>query len=77
MGKEILRELGKRLKFDQTNKWRKHKIKICPWEWDAKNIWNFEIQMDYLIPTRKPDLQEKKNLPSTAFCRSSRPQNED
>ena len=44
---------------------------IRPGEWDTKNvIWDFEIQMDYLTPLRRPDLvkinnkNEKKREPT-------------
>ena len=44
--------------------------------------WDFEIQMDHLIPARKPDLvvinQKKKKevVHSNGFCNASRPQSE-
>ena len=41
-------------------------------------IWDFEIQADHLIQTRKSDhWQEKKEvLPSSGLCRSGGPQSE-
>ena len=38
-------------------------------------LWDFEIQMDLLIPDRKPDQvlidKKKEKLPSHGFCDSS------
>ena len=44
-------------------------------------LWYFEIQMDHLIPARRPDLvviNNNKNdiLPSSEICRFGRPQSE-
>ena len=54
-----------------------------------KILWDFEIQTDHLIPTRKPDLvqinkkkkkekerkkERKKDTPSTGFCHFGWPQ---
>ena len=43
-----------------------------------KILWDFEIQTDHLISTRRPDLvlinKERENLPSSGFCHSSGPQ---
>ena len=30
--------------------------KICPGEWDAQILWDFQIQIDHLILARRPDL---------------------
>ena len=42
-----------------------------------KLLWDFEIQTDHLISTRRPrpsdNQQKKKNLPNCKLCRPSRP----
>ena len=49
VGKVIDWELYKKFKFDHTNKWYMHNE-------THKLLWDFEIQMDYLISARQPDL---------------------
>ena len=44
-----------------------------------KMLWSFEIQTDYQISARWPDLvivEKKENLLISGFCRSSRPQSQ-
>ena len=48
-------ELCKILKFDQIKKWYMHKSESVREKETYKILWNFEIQTDYLIPTRKTD----------------------
>ena len=62
-------ELCKKLKFDLTTK--------CEWH----ILWEFEIQTDHLIPTRRPDLviiskTKKKNQLNSELCRPGGPQSE-
>ena len=56
VGKVIYWELGKKLKFDHTNKWYMHDP-ISVLENDKqKLLWDFDIQTDHLISARRPDL---------------------
>ena len=52
----------KKFKFDYTNKWYMH-ISVLE-NATHKLLWDFNIQMDHLIPARRPDLiinkKEKK-----------------
>ena len=48
VGKVIHWEMYKKFKFDHTNKWYMHN--------PAPVLWDFNIQTDHLIPTRRPDL---------------------
>ena len=48
-------ELCKRSKLDHTTKWYMHKPESIPKKWDTKIPWDFEIQMDHLIPVRRPN----------------------
>ena len=57
VGKMIHWESCKKFKFDQTNKRYLHNPKSVLENETYKIIWNFEIQMDYLISARRPDLQ--------------------
>ena len=47
----------------------------CP----RKLLWDFNIQMDHLIPARRPDLiiitKKNENLQNCQFCCPGRPQN--
>ena len=46
-GEVIHRELCKKLKLDHTTKWYMHKPESTL---ENKILWDFEIQMDHLIP---------------------------
>ena len=56
------RELCKKIKFDQTAKWYMYKQESVPENETYKILWDFEMQTDLQIPTRRPDLMimEKK-----------------
>ena len=56
VGKVIHWELCKKLKFDQTTKWHMHKPESTLENEMHKILWDFEIQMDHLIPIRRLDL---------------------
>ena len=51
-------------------------------EWDAKILWDFEIQTDHLIPVKRPDLviinkrKKLENLLDSELCRHGRSQSE-
>ena len=49
-------ELNKKLKFDHTNKWYKHKPTSVLENYTHKLQWDFDIQTDHLISVRSPDL---------------------
>ena len=73
MGKVIHWELGKKLKFDPMDKWYLHNQESIQDNETHKIFWDFEIQTDHLISTRRPDLvivnnkNNKKNLPNSGI----------
>ena len=54
VGKMIHWKFCKRLKFDYASKWHMHKPKFDLENEIHKILWDFEIQMDYLILARRP-----------------------
>ena len=56
VGKVIHLELRKKLKFDHTTKWYIHKPESILENVMLKILWDFEMQIDHLIPARKSDL---------------------
>ena len=58
MGKVILWELCKKLKFGPTNKWYMHNSASALENETLKLLWDFQIQTDHLISARRPDLVE-------------------
>ena len=56
MGKEIHWELCKELKFDHPNKWHLQNPEFFQENQTHKFPWDFEIQTDNLVSTRRPDL---------------------
>ena len=56
MGRVILWELCKKLKFDHTNKWYMQNPESVMENETHKLLWNFDIQTDHLISARRPDL---------------------
>ena len=55
VGKVIHRKLGKKLKFDHTNKRYMHNPGSVLENKTHKLLWGFEIQMDHLVLARRPD----------------------
>ena len=55
MGKVIYRELYKRLNFDHITKWYMHKAESVRENGSHKILWDFQIQTDHVISTRRPD----------------------
>ena len=53
MDRVIHWELFKKFKFDHTNKWYMHNPTSVL---ENDKIWDFQIQMDYLISARRPDI---------------------
>ena len=68
----------KKLKFDHTNKWYMHNPAPVLVNDTHKLPWDFDVQTDHLISTRRPDLiiinkkkkkKEKDNLQNCGhFC---------
>ena len=78
VGKVIHWEMGKKIKFDNTNKC--YMLNQAPvQENDARNLlWDFDIQTDHLISAKRPDhiiINKKENLQNCRHCYPSWPQN--
>ena len=75
VGKMIPWELCKRLKFDQANKWYILKLESVQQNKTHKILRDFEIQTDYLIQTKRPDLvcNNKKKKSFSIFYHSRGP----
>ena len=56
VGKVIHGEMCKKFKFDHTNKWYMHNPAPVLENATHKLLWDFNIQMDRLFPTRRPYL---------------------
>ena len=56
MGKVIHWELCKKFRFDYTNKWYMHNPESILENETYKLLWDFMIQTDHLILTRRLDL---------------------
>ena len=68
VGKVIHWEMCKKFKFDHTNKWYMHNPAPALENDTHKLLWDFNIQTDYLIPARRPDLiiiNKKKRICKT------------
>ena len=61
VGKVIHWEMCKKFKFDHTNKWYMHNPAPVRENNTHKLLWDFDIQTDHLIPTRRTDLIINKN----------------
>ena len=72
-------EMCRKFQFDQTNKWYMHNPAPVLENDTHKLLWDFDIQMDHLIPARRPDLiiinNKKENLQNCRLCCPGRPQN--
>ena len=73
VGKAIHLEMCKKFKFDHANKWYMHKPAHVLENDAHKPLWEFDIQTDHLIPTRRPDLiiinkKKKENLQNCRLC---------
>ena len=57
-----------------------HKTEFVQENEKNKILWDFEIQTDHFIPTKRPNLvitnKKTENLPSNGFCRPGKPQSE-
>ena len=66
VGKVILWELSKRLKFVHSTKWYMHNLESVFTNETHKILWGFEIQTDHFVLVIKPDLvlinKQKKDL---------------
>ena len=90
VGKVIHWELCKKLKFDHTKKSYMHGPKSALKNEMHKLLWDFEIQIDHQISTRRPDLiiinnnnnnkkkkkKKRENLQNYGLCCSGGPQSE-
>ena len=56
MGKVIHREMCKKFKFDNTNKWYMHNPVPVLKNSTHKLLWDFGVQTDHLISARRPDI---------------------
>ena len=75
MGKAIHRKLCKKFQFDRTNKWYMHNPSVLKND-SHKLLWDFDLQTDHLITTRRPDLiiiNKKENLRNCGLCCPSGP----
>ena len=79
VGKVIHWEMCKKFKSDHTNKWFMHNTAPVLENDTYKFLWDFNMQTDYLIPARRPDLiminQKKENLRNCRLCCPGGPQN--
>ena len=78
VGKVIHWEMCKKFKFDHTDEWYLHNPAPVQENATHKLWWDFTIQTDHLIPTRRPDLiiiTKKENLQNSRLCCPCRPQN--
>ena len=60
VSKVIRWEMCKKLKFDHTNKWYMHNPSVVLENDTHKRLWDFDIQTDHQISTRRPDFIIKK-----------------
>ena len=71
----------KKFKFDHTNKWYIHNAAPVLENDTHKVLWEFNIQTDYLISARRPDLiiinknKKGENLQNRRLCYPGWPQN--
>ena len=64
-------EFCKKFKFDHTNKRHMHNPESITENETHKILWDFEIQMDHLISTRRTELvlkKERENLVDRELC---------
>ena len=75
---QISTEMYKKFKFDHTNEWYIANPASVLEKDTHKLQWDFNIQTDHLIPTRRPDLiiiNKKENLQNCRLCCPGGPQN--
>ena len=81
VGKVIHWEMRKKFKFDHTKKWYIYNPAPVLENAMHKLLRDFNIQMDHLIPARRPDLKiinkkkKKENLQNSRLCCPGWPQN--
>ena len=79
MGKVIQWEMWKKLRFDHTNKWYMHNPAAVLENDTHKLLWDFDIQTDHLITTRRPDLiiinKKRENFQNCELSCPDWPQN--
>ena len=80
VGKVIHWEMCRKFQFDHTNKWYMHNPAPVLENDSHKLLWEFNIQADLLIPTRRPDLiiinkKKEDNLQNCRLCCPGEPRN--
>ena len=79
VGKVIHWEMCRKFQFDHTNKWYMHNPAPVLENDSHKLLWDFNIQTDHLIPTRRLDLiiinKKKENQQNCRLCGPGGPQN--
>ena len=81
VGKVIHWEMCKKFKFENANKWYMHNPEPVLENDTHKLLWDFDIQTDHLISTRRPDLiiinkkKKKENLQNCRLFCPGGPQN--
>ena len=79
VGKGIHWEMCRKFQFDRTNKWYMYNPAPVQENDLCRLLWDFNIQMDHLILTRRPDLividKKKENLQNCQLCCPGGPQN--
>ena len=71
VGKVIHWEMRKKFEFDHRNKWYMHNPATVIENDTHKLQWDFNIQTDHLIPTRRPDLIIINNKKKREFAKLS------
>ena len=79
VGKVIHWEMCKKFRFDHASKWYMHNPAPVLENNTHKLLWDLDIQTDYIISARRPDLKiinkKKENLQNCRLCCPGRPQN--
>ena len=79
VGKVVHREMCRKFQFDHTNRWYVHNRAPVLENDSHKLLWDFNIQTDHLILSRRPDLiiinNKKENLQNCRLCCPGGPQN--
>ena len=76
VGKVVHWEMCRKFQIDHTNKWCMHNPAPVPENDSHKLLWDFNIQTDHLIRTRRPDLIIiNKKMRICRLCCPGGPQN--
>ena len=69
IGKVIHWKMCRKFQFNHTNKWYIHNPALVLENDSHKLLWDFSIQTDHLIPTRRPDLIIINNKKKKRICK--------